>query len=839
MKNNTKFLIIFFLKVFLTFNLLSASEQFNFDVTEVEITDEGNIFNGLKRGTATTDDGMKITADRFVYNKALNILNAYGNVRMDDIINDYVIFSEKITYLKNEEKIFTIGKTAAVIESNYNFKSKNVLFLKNEMKLSSLEKTTILDNEFTLYKFDSFEYLLNEKLLKANNVEIITNYNKTEKLNNEEEELISISDHYKLDNAIFNFTDKSFIASDTKINIQKNIFGMPENDPRIIGVSSKNENNITTVNKGVFTSCGLNDTCPPWSIKASKIKHDKNKKRLIYDNAILKVYNVPVFYFPKFFHPDPSVKRQSGFLQPQLNNSEALGSSLLTPYFYVISDSKDVTIKPTFFDSDKYMFQNEYRQANKNSSFIADLGLTTGYKSREEKLNKENSIGHLFSEFNLDLDLENFITSEFDISIQKVTNDTYLKVFESNLIDTELKPSNQNKLTTSIALTLDHEESYKFDAGMTAYESLSGLNSDRFQFILPYYNLSKNLLNNQYGQMDFTSAGTNNLTDTNKSLSKVNNDLNITSVDFISNYGFKNNFGIYFKNINRVAKNHDVYESSPQSEFANIYNFESSFPLTKITAKYFNSITPKISFRINPGDMDDMNAVGRMVDTDNVFSINRLGVTDSFEQGKSLTFGIDYKKEAIDDLNRYFEFNLATVYRDTKQNKIPTTSTIGSTNSNIFGKSAYHFSDKVKVDYKFAIDNDLQTFEYNSLQPTLDLNNFITSFNFIEENGKMGETNLVESTTTLKFNEDNYLTYKTRRNRKISLTEYHDLVYEYKNDCLVAGLKYKKTYYQDRDLLPSEDLFLTITLFPLTQYEQKVNKTVWRDEDENRFKFGN
>ena len=62
-----------------------------------------------------------------------------------------------------------------------------------------------------------------------------------------------------------------------------------------------------------------------------------------------------------------------------------------------------------------------------------------------------------------------------------------------------------------------------------------------------------------------------------------------------------------------------------------------------------------------------------------------------------------------------------------------------------------------------------------------------------------------------------------RRNRKINLTEFYDLVYEYKNDCLVAGIKYKKTYYEDRDLKPVEDLLFTITLFPLTTFEQKVD----------------
>ena len=75
-----------------------------------------------------------------------------------------------------------------------------------------------------------------------------------------------------------------------------------------------------------------------------------------------------------------------------------------------------------------------------------------------------------------------------------------------------------------------------------------------------------------------------------------------------------------------------------------------------------------------------------------------------------------------------------------------------------------------------------------------------------------------------KFDESNNLTFKTRRNRKINLTEYYDLVYEYKNDCLIAGIKYKKTYYEDRDLKPSEDLFFSISIIPITTYEHKVNQ---------------
>ena len=78
----------------------------------------------------------------------------------------------------------------------------------------------------------------------------------------------------------------------------------------------------------------------------------------------------------------------------------------------------------------------------------------------------------------------------------------------------------------------------------------------------------------------------------------------------------------------------------------------------------------------------------------------------------------------------------------------------------------------------------------------------------------------MENQTLFTINENNYLKFNTRRNRKINLTEYYNLVYEYKNDCLTAGVKYKKSYYEDRDLKPTEDLLFTITLYPLSSFEQ-------------------
>ena len=84
--------------------------------------------------------------------------------------------------------------------------------------------------------------------------------------------------------------------------------------------------------------------------------------------------------------------------------------------------------------------------------------------------------------------------------------------------------------------------------------------------------------------------------------------------------------------------------------------------------------------------------------------------------------------------------------------------------------------------------------------------------------GVIGQKNLISNTTTYAFNEENILTFGTRRNRSISLTEYYDLIYEYKNDCLVANIHYKKNYYNDADIKPTEELFFSLTIVPFYTY---------------------
>ena len=811
MKNKTLLILLISLINFFLIKLAYAQDQFNFDVSEIEILEDGNKIIGSNRGKVSTGDGIIIEANNFIFIKSENVLNASGKVLIKDTINNYNIYSENIKYEKDYEKIYSKGKTKGEINSRYILNSSDVVFFRDKKILSSNKKTSILDNdEQTYLELKKFSFSIEDELLKGEKILVNIEYN------------LPQNDKFFFESGIFDFKKRSFIAQDIKINLKKDVFGNLKNDPRLKGVSAKSENNITTVKKGVFTSCDDDTNCPPWVITASEIKHDKNKKQLIYDGALLKIYNVPVLYFPKFFHPDPTVKRQSGFLKPSLNNSNILGSSLNLPYYHVISQNKDFTFRPTIFDSDIKMFQNEFRVESKNSSAIVDFAYVDGYQSSLS--NKKNSLSHIFAKFDVDLAWENFSQSDLFISLKKVSNDTYLKIFDGNIFKNKTTPTDFDVLNSEAKLMLNNNNS-NFIAGFQSFEDLNLSSSDRYQFILPYYNFDKQLFNNfENGSINFSSSGSNDLNNTNNLRTKIINDLNFQSLDVITKFGFKNEYNIYMKNLNTIGKNDSLYKSSPQMELMSIFEVNTSLPMINQTEKNINYLTPKASIRFNPGDMKDYTSSDRSINVDGIFDINRLAIDDSFEGGRSLTLGIEYKKTKLNDINKFFEAKIATVYRDKNEKFIPQSSVINGTETNIFGSISNNLSNSVNFSYDFILDNDFNTLEYNSLNTSINYKNLNTSFNFIEEDGLIGDINTIENKTSIKFNDENYLTFNTRRNRKIDLTEYYNLIYEYKNDCLIAGIKYNKSYYEDRDLKPSENLLFSITLSPLTSFEQKIDQ---------------
>ena len=125
----------------------------------------------------------------------------------------------------------------------------------------------------------------------------------------------------------------------------------------------------------------------------------------------------------------------------------------------------------------------------------------------------------------------------------------------------------------------------------------------------------------------------------------------------------------------------------------------------------------------------------------------------------------------------------------------------------------YYISD---FDYNFSIDNDFESTNYNLFKTDISVNKFVTSFEFLQEDDEIGSESYLANETKYEFNNSNSLKYRTRRNKKTDFTEFYNLIYEYKNDCLKAAIQYNKDYYSDNDIKPTEELFFSISIIPFT-----------------------
>ena len=781
MKNKIKKLTFFLLlNIFILTNVIA--QEISFEANSIELKDNDKRIIA-KNNVKIFNEKEVIYADEMDYNKLNQIITAKGNIRIENLEENINVFSDELTYIKNEEKIILTKNVKIDFGKKLTFKTEKIVYDKIKKQILINNFSNFTDNFGNKIISKSSQYLFVQKLLKINSVEM------TDVIDNK----------YYFQNAIVNFQNNEMIADGVKIDFSKRSFGNQENDPRLRGNFLYSDNNQSLIKKGVFTTCKIReDKCPPWQFKAQEIKHDKSKKTIYYKNAWLEIYDKPVIYFPKFFHPDPTVKRQSGFLMPKFESSSSLGDSISLPYFKVISDSKDFTFTPKIFNESEGLFQNEYRQENKNSSHITDLSFKKG---------KNESKSHFFSNTLANLELSYFENSELEINIETTSNENYLK---SHKIKSEI--TNNNSLLNSFLILRGSNQNTYFEAKMETYEDLTKeKSSDRYQYLLPSFEISKNFKNN----LSLISNGYHKNYDTNIYEKVLINDLKYTSVPKINPNGLVNKFNLFFKNVTTEGDNSAEYSSDFRSQNFGSILYDISYPLKKEGNKYNNFLSGKASFMYSPNKNKNIKNLDRKINTKNIFNQNRLGLNDSVEGGQSLTFGGEYK--ITDKQNRSFlTAGLASVLRDKNEEKLPTSSTINNKNSDIIGSINFKPNNNFNLEYNFSVDNDLTSTNYNFIKADLTINKFVTSFEFLQEDDEIGTENHYSNEMKLILNDSSSLKYRTRRNKKTDLTEYYNLIYEYKNDCLTAAIQYNKDYYSDKDLKPNEEIFFSISILPFS-----------------------
>ncbi len=712
----------------------------------------------------------------------------------DDSKNEFK--TQYAEYDKESKLLKSKGSTTIITSEGYSLSGEDIIFDNKNFFIKSNKPALIKDLDKNEIYLDNFEYSTKNNFFKSvGKIKLVDSKNNS----------------YNFSQIYIDEKKREIIGTDIKAFLNQESFKINvKNKPRVFANTINFKEGQSQFSKSVFTICDYrkNDKCPPWLIQANNMIHDKKKKTIYYDNAVLKVYDFPIFYFPKLMHPDPTVDRRSGFLPPTLTDSKNLGAGFGVPYYWNIGGDKDLTLTSKFFTTEHPLFLGEYRHAFEKSYFISDFGYTEGYKKTTSS-KTAGSKSHFFAKFIKNFKGKNNSENIFELTSQNVSNNKYLRLYK---VKTDLVENETDSLENTLNFSHENEDLF-LGLKVSSYETLKDTYNDKYEYILPEIIFDKNLFtNNKYGNADFQSNLKVHNYDTNKFTKFfVNNiDWKFRNINYKS--GLTGNFLGKIKNVNYEAKNTDEYKDDTTHELFGALGFLTKIDLFKKTDNdKTHYLTPKALFRYSPEHMRKETDSARLSNL-NIFSLDRLDTVNNFESGSSATLGFDYKFEK-DNVEK-IDFAIGQIINAKENNRMPSSSGLDQKFSDVVGTSKFKLNDKVNFSYNFSLDQNYKDLNYNEFETSFNFKPIKFNLNYLEEKEHIGNQEYLKAGLEIVKGENGLFSASSKRNLITNSAEYYDLSYEYINDCLRAGLVYRREFYNDSELEPENSLMFKITIVP-------------------------
>ena len=750
---------------------------------------------------------------RFFFIFYLSLFFFKASVSFSQQKDIYSFSANKITYSQENNIIEAVGNVVAKNDEGKQITSDKIIYNRSKQQLSTFGNSTLTDNKIGTLSAERFEYNLEERsILAEEKVKFVDNDKNTyyfSKLNSDDKfnEIIGTDINADLNKELLKSGDKfnEFI------------------EPRFSGKSAAIRNNITIVQDAKFTTCKKSnetDGCAYWNLKAGQLIHDKELKKLTYKNVSLDLNSIPIIYVPYFSHPDPTVKRKEGFLAPSFSSlGDNLGSTIKIPYFYPLSESADFTVSPVYYFKQNPLLLGEYRERFKNGDFVIEGGYTQGY----QKLTSTQTAGsrnHLYGNLNLNFKDKILDESQFSTKIQRVNDPTYLRVNKINSTSDGFKKNlvkeNDTKLTNEVSLnSFGNNETLSIKSAV--YQNLTAIKtSDQYEYLVPEIIYSKyNFLNNNNLNLNSNFRSLNSNTNQNKT-TFINNFDHSTSESFNSNLGVGYKFLTKINNINYYADHKNPNEDL-NVQINPVVALDASLPLAKISKESEQYIIPRILTRYAPGKMQNAKSNDITLNTDNLFSINRMNSDELIEKDFSLNLGLDWlwKEKNINQTNpSEASFSAGQVLKFNNDLDMPTKSSLQNKNSDLVTKVTYLSPGNFDFTMKNTLDNSLNHAYYNDVTLKTFLKQGEVNFNFYEKNSHIGSERYAKANLSSFITDSTKIKIETDRNLKTDMTNSHKLGIENENECIRYGIYFQKNFASDKDLKPATSVFFGVTLLP-------------------------
>ncbi len=489
------------------------------------------------------------------------------------------------------------------------------------------------------------------------------------------------------------FADEAEVTGDLKNAIARDIMLLLTDQSRMAAaVGRRIDGEVMELERAVYSSCQpcAEDPGRPllWQIKALHVTHDQATKDIEYEDAWLEFLGLPVAYTPYLSHPDPTVKRRSGFLAPTLSQTDSLGTSVTAPYYYVISPHQDLTISPRITTAEGPVLGIEHR---KRFSFgeMATSGTGTVDSHGEVR-------GHLFAEGTFEID--DVWRTGYDL--ERSSDETYLRRYD-------YARSNKPYLTSRAFVEGFGARSYAL-AESYAFQDQTAGGVEGVPYVAPLlqysYLSSPNALGGYIGlDANFLSLVRGGGTDTRRLSVRPS-----FVLPWTGSWG-----GVYTFT---AAAQGDVYQfdrgsaqggdSKTDGRLMPELALEWRHPFVRTDSLASHVIEPIVLGVLSPhwddDDLPNEDSLEFEFNDTNIFRLNRYTGFDRVETGPRVSYGLRYG--FFGHGGSTFNVMLGQSYLMKQDDSAPTGSGLDDNFSDVVGRVSASMSENLDVYYRFRLD---------------------------------------------------------------------------------------------------------------------------------------
>jgi LPS-assembly protein len=567
----------------------------------------------------------------------------------------------------------------------------------------------------------------------------------------------------------------------------------------------RSEGRFTTLDRAIGSSCQvcIDDPVPVWRIRARRVTHDSETRRILFQDATFDLFGLPVGYLPRLQIPDPTVERASGFLAPDFSQSDIYGAGLKLPYYLVLGDHADATLTPFATTGGSQILELEYRRRFRRGTLTIDgaLALTDGLGERS---------GRGFVLATATRALARGFTGDFQLNI--ASDDSFLRQYGF---------SDDDRLT-SFAVLSRFRDKDRAEFRIQGFQSLRD-DEDNAEnpLILPEFTYRRRLGAEPFGgrlSLDASLLGL--VREDGQDVLRLG-----AGIDWQATATLPS--GLQVAGIARLSGEYYTYDqrdtapSADQFRLTPTAGVELRFPLVRHDTGATHVIEPVAQLlytsRRNDDGIVNEDSLLPELDETNLFALNRFPGIDRYESGLRANLGVTYRR--LDPTGWNLGVTIGQVIRRQPDPEFAPGTGLSGTRSDFVAAVSYELPPNLSVLSRVQFDDRLD-FKRSEVEVAMDYDRFDLTGGilFLAADDSNPALGTIERRNELTLD----ARYRFADNWELAGAWDYDLAagrniragggLTYGNECIELDLSLSRRFTTSNNVPPSTDIGLTVRL---------------------------